>query len=49
MRVSWAVEIGDECAPEFDNPDEDLRLEILAFTDPSTNSGRNWGGRGLTR
>jgi hypothetical protein len=31
MRVSWAVEIGDEFEPEFDSLDEDVRVEILAL------------------
>jgi hypothetical protein len=30
--VSWAVEIGDEFEPEFDDLDEDVRAEILALT-----------------
>jgi len=31
MRVSWAVEIGNEFEPEFDSLDEDVRVEILAL------------------
>jgi hypothetical protein len=31
MKVSWAVQIGDEFEPEFDILDEDVRLEILAL------------------
>ena len=32
MRVSWAVEIGDEFEPEFDDLREDVRMELLALT-----------------
>ncbi len=32
MRVSWAVEIGDEFEPEFDDLREDVRIELLALT-----------------
>ena len=30
MKVKWAVEIGDEFEPEFDNLPEDVQDEILA-------------------
>jgi len=32
VRVSWAVEIGDEFEPEFDDLREDVRIELLALT-----------------
>ena len=31
MRVSWAVEIGDEFEPEFDELPEDVQIELLAL------------------
>jgi len=31
-RARWAVEIGDEFEPEFDDLHEDVRTEILALT-----------------
>lgn len=30
--MSWIVEIGDEFEPEFDDPHEDARTEVLALT-----------------
>ncbi|MDP3000988.1 MAG: hypothetical protein Q8N47_26135 [Bryobacterales bacterium] len=30
--MNWIVEIGDEFGPEFDDPHEDVRTEILALT-----------------
>jgi hypothetical protein len=30
--VSWAVGIGDEFEPEFDELREDVRIELLALT-----------------
>jgi hypothetical protein len=32
MSVSWAVEIGDEFAPEFDTLHEEVQTEILAVS-----------------
>ena len=32
MKVSWAVEIGDEFDPEFDALRDDVRVEILALS-----------------
>ena len=32
MKVSWAVEIGDEFEPEFDALHEDVQTEILALS-----------------
>ena len=31
MKVSWAVEIGDEFKPEFFSLQEDVQTEILAI------------------
>ena len=32
MDVAWAVEIGEEFEPEFDNLQEDVQIEILALS-----------------
>jgi len=32
MNVPWAVELGDEFEPEFNNLHEDVRTEILALS-----------------
>jgi hypothetical protein len=47
--VSWAVGIGDEFEPEFDELREDVRIELLALTRLLQNLGRSWDGRAWTR